>query len=131
MFLDSSAIIRFTIKPQESHHREPREERLVYKNSVPSVVYILSILGRTKKELGMKMSAIEIDVERICPNLRLIYPSESIEELCHSIQTKGLLEPIQVWFDGEAFRIWDGEKRWRVCKILGITRVKALLVEFK
>ena len=79
----------------------------------------------------MKMSAIEIDVERICPNLRLIYPSESIEELCHSIQTKGLLEPIQVWFDGEAFRIWDGEKRWRVCKILGITRVQALLVEFK
>jgi len=79
----------------------------------------------------MKMSAIEIDVERIRPNLRLIYPSEFIDELCHSIQTKGLLEPIQVWFDGEAFRIWDGEKRWRVCKILGITRVKALLVEFK
>jgi len=78
----------------------------------------------------MKMDPIEIDVGRIRPNLRLIYHSESIEELCRSIQTNGLLEPIQVWFDGEAFRIWDGEKRWRVCKILGITRVGALLLKW-
>lgn len=78
----------------------------------------------------MKTKVIEIDVERIRPNLRLVYHSESIEGLCRLIRSCGHVEPIQVWFDGECFRIWDGEKRWRVCKILGITRVKAFLIEF-
>jgi ParB family chromosome partitioning protein len=82
------------------------------------------------KDEGVKTKEIEIDVERIRPNLRLIYHRESIEGLCNSVRTCGYVEPIQVWFDGECFRIWDGEKRWRVCKMLGITRVKALLVEF-
>jgi ParB-like chromosome segregation protein Spo0J len=67
---------------------------------------------------------IEVDVERIRPNLRLVYHSESIAWVCRSIQSRGQIEPIEVWFDGEGFRIWDGEK------ILGITRTKALLVEF-
>ena len=79
----------------------------------------------------MKRRMIEIDVERIRQNLRLIYHHETIEGLCRWIQSRGEVEPIQVWFDGECFRIWDGEKRWRVCKILGITRVRAFLIEFE
>jgi ParB family transcriptional regulator, chromosome partitioning protein len=79
---------------------------------------------------GTKKRMIEIDLEKIRPNLRLIYQSETIEWLCQSVRSEGLIEPIEIWFDGEAFRIWDGEKRWRVCKILGINRVKALWVEF-
>ncbi len=78
----------------------------------------------------MEKNFIEVDLARILPNLRLIYHSESIEMLCRSIQSQGLLEPLQLWFDGEAFRIWDGEKRWRACKTLGIKRVKAHLLEF-
>ena len=78
----------------------------------------------------MKKREIEIEVESIRPNFRLIYHIESIENLSHAIRTQAQIEPIEVWFDGEGFRIWDGEQRWRVCKILGITRVKALLIEF-
>ena len=78
----------------------------------------------------MGKRVIEVDVERIRPNLRLVYHSESIAWVCRSIQSRGQIEPIEVWFDGEGFRIWDGEKRWRACKILGITRVKVILVEF-
>jgi ParB family chromosome partitioning protein len=74
---------------------------------------------------------IEIDLEKIRPNLRLLYHRETIEVLCQEMRSRGQLEPIQVWFDGECFRIWDGEKRWRVCKMLGMTRVKALLIEFE
>jgi ParB/RepB/Spo0J family partition protein len=74
---------------------------------------------------------IEIDVQRIRPNLRLIYHRETIEGLCQAIRSQGQLEPIQVWFDGESFRIWDGEKRWRACQTLGIARMKALLIEFE
>ena len=78
----------------------------------------------------MKKKVIEIEVESIRPNLRLIYLDEDLKKLCRWIQSRGEVEPIQVWFDGECFRIWDGEKRWRVCKMLGITRVKAFLIEF-
>ncbi len=78
----------------------------------------------------MEKNFIEVEVTHIRPNLRLIYHSESIEILCRSIQSEGLREPIQIWFDGEGFRIFDGEKRWRACKTLGINRVKAHLFEF-
>jgi hypothetical protein len=72
---------------------------------------------------------IEIEVERIRPNLRLIYHYEVIEGFCRFVQSGGEIEPLQVWFDGECFRIWDGEKRWRAYKRLGIPRVKAFLLE--
>ncbi len=78
----------------------------------------------------MGMNLIEVDLEKIRPNLRLIYHRESLEMYCHFILSRGQVDPIQVWFDGECFRIWDGEKRWRVCKMLGITRVRVILIEF-
>jgi ParB-like chromosome segregation protein Spo0J len=78
----------------------------------------------------MKKKLIEVDLEKIRPNLRLIYHRESLEMLCHFILSRGQVDPIQVWFDGECFRIWDGEKRWRVCKMLGIRRVRVILIEF-
>ena len=78
----------------------------------------------------VKRQIIEIDVDRIHPNLRLIYSRESIDRLCRFVKSGGEVEPLEVWFDGECFRIWDGEKRWRVCKALGIHRVKVFLVAF-
>ena len=77
----------------------------------------------------MKKDVREIDMHRIRPNLRLIYSIESIEELSRAIVSLGQFEPIQVWFDGEGFRILDGEKRWRACKRLGMARVKVVIVE--
>jgi ParB family chromosome partitioning protein len=71
----------------------------------------------------------ELDLEKISPNLRLVYSFESIEELCRSLLFFGQLEPIQIWFDGERFRILDGEKRWRACRMLGINRVKVIIIE--
>jgi ParB-like chromosome segregation protein Spo0J len=76
------------------------------------------------------MNLIEVDLEKIRPNLRLLYDKDTLEMLCRFILSRGQVDPIQVWFDGECFRIWDGEKRWRVCKMLGITRVRVILIEF-
>ncbi len=70
-----------------------------------------------------------VEVDRIRPNLRLIYREEAIEGLCRHVERGGGIEPLEIWFDGEAFRIWDGEKRWRACKKLGIRRVKACLIK--
>jgi ParB family chromosome partitioning protein len=77
----------------------------------------------------MALKVREIDLTQISPNLRLICENESIEELCLSIKCHGQQEPIEVCFAGEDFRILNGEKRWRACKKLGLTRIKAIIVE--
>ncbi len=77
----------------------------------------------------MALIHVDVVIHRIRPNQRLVFRDESIEELCRSILCHGQEEPIQVWFDGEGFRILDGEKRWRACKRLGMTRVRAVIVE--
>ena len=77
----------------------------------------------------MGRDVVELNPDKVCPNLRMVYPQESIDALCRSIRTEGQLEPIRTWFDGKHLRILDGEKRWRACKRLGIVRMKALLVK--
>lgn len=71
----------------------------------------------------------EIELAKINPNLRCICDNESIEELCLSIRRHGQQDPILVFFTGVDFRIVNGEKRWRACRRLGLTRIKAIIVE--
>jgi ParB family transcriptional regulator, chromosome partitioning protein len=72
-----------------------------------------------------------IKTEAIIPNRRCICTVESIEQLIISIQKNGQLEPIEIWFTGEDFRIIDGEKRWRACKKLGVPKIKAIIMEIE
>ena len=77
----------------------------------------------------MASNVREIDLTRINPNLRFVCENDSIEELCVSIRCNGQEEPIQVCFTWDGFRIVNGEKRWRACKKLGLTKIKAIIVE--
>jgi ParB family chromosome partitioning protein len=77
----------------------------------------------------MAITHVAVEIRKIRPNQRLVFSEESIEDLCRSILCHGRMEPLQVWFDGEGFRILDGEKRWRACKRLGMTRIEVLVVE--
>ena len=70
-----------------------------------------------------------VKIEGVKPNRRRICRVSSIDELIDSIRANGQLEPIRVYFTGEEFRIVDGEKRWRACKKLGMTKIKAIIVE--
>jgi hypothetical protein len=70
-----------------------------------------------------------IRVDRIRPNLRLCYSREEVEDLCKAACFQNEYEPIMVFFDGEYFRIIDGEKRWRASRRLGVTFLKAMIVE--
>ena len=77
----------------------------------------------------MEAHVYEIEVHKISPDLRCICELEAMGELCRSIRRLGQLEPIRVWFSGGSFRILDGEKRWRACRLLGLTRIKAIVIE--
>jgi ParB family chromosome partitioning protein len=72
-----------------------------------------------------------IRIDRILPNLRLCYSHEEIEELGISVCSRGQLEPILLSFDGEYFRIIDGEKRWRACRKKEIAVLKAVIKEVR
>jgi len=82
-------------------------------------------------EKRLKRKLIEIEVDRIRPNLRLIYTRETVERVRKYLESGAEIEPLEIWFDGESYRIWDGEKRWRACKMLGVRQVKAYVIEFK
>jgi ParB family transcriptional regulator, chromosome partitioning protein len=71
----------------------------------------------------------EIHLHRISPNIRLLFDLETIENLSWEIKSFGQREPIDVWFAGDCFRIIDGEKRWRACRKLGWSRMRAVIVE--
>jgi len=77
----------------------------------------------------MKETIRYIRIDRIQPNYRISYSNEDIARLCARLFSEGGCEPIEVLFDGEAFRIIDGEKRWRAMKRLGMTYVKATIKE--
>jgi probable addiction module antidote protein len=80
-----------------------------------------------KKGFSMKIEWIK--TEAIKPNRRCICTIDSLEQLIASIRTIGQIEPIQIWFTGEDFRIIDGEKRWRACKKLGVPKMKVIIME--
>lgn len=71
----------------------------------------------------------EIQLVKISPNLRIIFDREVLEDIRRSIVADGQLQPVRLWFTCGSFRILDGEKRWRVLKMLGMTRMRAVIEE--
>ena len=74
------------------------------------------------------MAPREIRVSAIRPNYRLVYGEDDILTLCLDIRRRGLQEPISVELVEYWFQIVDGEKRWRACKKIGLSRVRAEIV---
>ena len=73
----------------------------------------------------------ELKLDSVEPNRRYVVLSESLEMLCQSIKKYGQQEPILVVWRGGAFRILDGEKRWRACKILRRRTIIASIEEME
>lgn len=57
-------------------------------------------------------------------------PPESVEDMAESIKTHGLFLPIRVRPVGvDSYEIISGERRWRACKLAGLSAIPALVVE--
>lgn len=70
----------------------------------------------------------EIELGKISPNLRIIYSADCIEDIAQHIKRCGQVEPIQIRFHHDSFRIMDGEKRWRACRKIGLRSIRAVIV---
>jgi ParB family chromosome partitioning protein len=70
----------------------------------------------------------ELDIDKIHPNLRLVFDEDIILRLCNDIKSRGLEEAIVVELVECWFQIVDGEKRWRACKKICLSKVKAKIL---
>ncbi|MDP9847927.1 ParB/RepB/Spo0J family partition protein [Streptosporangium lutulentum] len=74
---------------------------------------------------------LEIPIERIEPNPRQprdIFDEEALKELATSIGEVGLLQPIVVRAVGEeSYELVMGERRWRACKLAGLSEIPAIV----
>ena len=81
------------------------------------------------KELNKDLVA-EIDIDKIKPNPfqpRKNFSDEALKELSQSIERHGLIQPIIVIRDGDDFTLIAGERRLRASKLLGLSKIKAIV----
>jgi ParB family chromosome partitioning protein len=69
-----------------------------------------------------------VRIDKILPCRRLVFEEDTILHLCDDIKCNGMREPIIVEMAGYFFQIVDGEKRWRACKKVGLTKIKAEII---
>lgn len=76
---------------------------------------------------------LELDIHEIEPNReqpRKDFDEEALNELADSISVHGLLQPVVVRPRASGrYEIIAGERRWRACRIAGLTTVPAVIKE--
>lgn len=95
---------------------------------------IASIFAENYIEETVKENGVEtIKISLIEPKLdqpRKYFDEEALLELAESIKQHGLLQPIIVRrVGGGFFQIVAGERRWRACKLAGLTEIPAIIID--
>ncbi len=79
------------------------------------------------------IQTIDIDVEKILPNPnqpRKRFKQDALDELAQSIKENGLITPIQVRkINDNLYELIAGERRLRACKIAGLKKISANVLE--
>lgn len=70
------------------------------------------------------------DIEPNRNQPRQQFDDSSIAELADSIRQHGLIQPIVVRPVGANYQIVAGERRWRACRMLGLSEVSAIIKDF-
>lgn len=74
---------------------------------------------------------MRIPVDEVEPNPyqpRMTFDQEALEELSDSIRTLGLIQPITVRKAGRKYQIISGERRFRACRLAGMSMVPAYIL---
>ena len=77
--------------------------------------------------------SILLPISQVEPGLnqpRKRFEPEALEELCESIQTHGIIQPLTVRrLSSGYYQIIAGERRWRAAKMAGLSEVPAMIIE--
>jgi ParB family chromosome partitioning protein len=93
--------------------------------------HISKLFGFSEKSASDEVK--QISVEEIVPSPyqpRTIFDDERIDELCQTIRTHGVIQPIVVRIRNGKFEIIAGERRWRAVKKLGLDSIPAIIRDF-
>jgi ParB family chromosome partitioning protein len=88
------------------------------------------IFGLTDKTDSEEIRLIPVD--EIVPNPyqpRTVFDDEKIDELCQTIRTHGLIQPIVVRMRNDRYELIAGERRLRATKKLGMEKIPAIVKE--
>jgi len=83
---------------------------------------------RTNQDEVKQIPVGEIDPSPFQP--RTVFDDERIDELCQTIRTHGVIQPIVVRVRNGRYEIIAGERRWRAVKKLGLETIPAIVREF-
>ncbi len=75
----------------------------------------------------------KIDLAKVYPNPnqpRKTFDKESLNELAESIRIHGLIQPVIVNKMDDGYMIIAGERRYRACKICGLTQIDAIVKNY-
>lgn len=92
---------------------------------------ISKLFGFTEKTSTDEIK--NISIQDIVPSPyqpRTIFDDERIEELCQTIKTHGVIQPIVVRVRNNIYELIAGERRWRAVKKLGLDTIPAIVREF-
>ncbi|CAD7837578.1 MAG: Chromosome (plasmid) partitioning protein ParB [Olavius algarvensis Delta 4 endosymbiont] len=73
---------------------------------------------------------VECDIDLVSPNLyqpRTHFAADELEELCESIKTQGIIQPLLVRKDTNGYELVAGERRLRAAKMAGLAKVPVMV----
>lgn len=82
-------------------------------------------------EFEREAEIVTLPIESLTPNAnqpRQRFDQATLEELAASIKAQGLIQPVLVRpMPGGVYEIVAGERRWRACKLAGLTSIKSIV----
>jgi ParB family chromosome partitioning protein len=91
---------------------------------------ISKLFGLTEKAASEEIKNIPVSEIVSSPyQPRTIFDDERIDELCQTIKTHGVIQPIVVRIRNNKFELIAGERRWRAVKKLGMDTIPAIVRE--
>jgi ParB family chromosome partitioning protein len=89
------------------------------------------LFGLTERSSGDEVKQISVEEVVSSPyQPRTIFDEEKIDELCQTIKTLGVIQPIVVRQRNGKYEIIAGERRWRAVKKLGNDTIPAIVKDF-
>lgn len=82
-------------------------------------------LGGERRERIVSLDIGSIQPNRLQPRQGL--DEDKLEELADSIRVHGLVQPVVVRTDGEAYELVAGERRWRAARMAGLQEIPAVI----
>lgn len=89
------------------------------------------LFGLTERNNGDEVKQISVeDIVSSPYQPRTIFDDSKIDELCQTIKTLGVIQPIVVRFRNDKYELVAGERRWRAVKKLGLETIPAIVRDF-